>query len=44
VSNPHQTAVTPVIGRIPNRLALAGGWIEQPFVSRHLKRAGRCQL
>ena len=23
-----------VIGRIPNRLALAGGWIDQPFVSR----------
>lgn len=28
-------AVTPIIGRIPNRLALAGGWIDQPFVSRH---------
>lgn len=24
-----------VIGEIPNRLALAGGWIDQPFVSRH---------
>jgi len=23
-----------VIGRIPHRLALAGGWIDQPFVSR----------
>src|ERR1041384_8022540 len=23
-----------VIGRIPYRLALAGGWIDQPFVSR----------
>ncbi len=23
-----------VIGQIPNRLALAGGWIDQPFVSR----------
>jgi hypothetical protein len=23
------------MGRIPNRLALAGGWIDQPFVSRH---------
>src|ERR1700722_11192111 len=22
-------------GAIPNRLALAGGWIDQPFVSRH---------
>jgi len=27
--------ITTVIGRIPNRLALAGGWIDQPFVSRH---------
>ncbi len=27
--------ITSVIGRIPNRLALAGGWIDQPFVSRH---------
>jgi hypothetical protein len=26
--------VTRVIGRIPNRFALAGGWIDQPFVSR----------
>jgi hypothetical protein len=25
---------TKVIGRIPYRLALAGGWIDQPFVSR----------
>ncbi|HEV2391041.1 MAG TPA: hypothetical protein VG146_01625 [Verrucomicrobiae bacterium] len=24
-----------LIGSIPNRLALAGGWIDQPFVSRH---------
>ena len=24
-----------VIGAIPNRVALAGGWIDQPFVSRH---------
>src|SRR6266403_1473760 len=28
-------AITDVIGRIPYRLALAGGWIDQPFVSRH---------
>ena len=27
--------ITRVIGAIPNRLALAGGWIDQPFVSRH---------
>jgi hypothetical protein len=26
--------ITRVIGQIPNRLALAGGWIDQPFVSR----------
>lgn len=26
--------LTAVIGRIPYRLALAGGWIDQPFVSR----------
>ncbi len=26
--------LTRVIGGIPNRLALAGGWIDQPFVSR----------
>jgi len=25
----------PVIGAVPYRLALAGGWIDQPFVSRH---------
>ncbi len=27
--------ITSVIGQIPNRLALTGGWIDQPFVSRH---------
>jgi hypothetical protein len=27
--------LTDVISRIPYRLALAGGWIDQPFVSRH---------
>ena len=27
--------ITEVIGSIPHRLALAGGWIDQPFVSRH---------
>jgi hypothetical protein len=26
--------ITQAIGQIPNRLALAGGWIDQPFVSR----------
>lgn len=32
-TSPHD--VTSVIGRIPYRIALAGGWIDQPFVSRH---------
>lgn len=27
--------ITRIIGSIPNRMALAGGWIDQPFVSRH---------
>jgi hypothetical protein len=27
--------ITDVIGSIPYRLALPGGWIDQPFVSRH---------
>jgi hypothetical protein len=27
--------ITPIIGDIPYRLALAGGWIDQPFVSRY---------
>src|SRR5580692_4783695 len=26
------------LGAIPNRLQLAGGWIDQPFVSRHNPR------
>jgi hypothetical protein len=25
--------LTPIIGRVPYRIALAGGWIDQPFVS-----------
>jgi hypothetical protein len=29
------SSLADVIGRIPYRLALAGGWIDQPFVSRH---------
>jgi hypothetical protein len=28
-------STTDVIGEIPYRMALAGGWIDQPFVSRH---------
>ena len=31
-------AIARVLGSIPNRLALAGGWIDQPFVSRHNPR------
>lgn len=31
-------AVARVLGAIPNRLQLAGGWIDQPFVSRHNPR------
>ena len=27
--------VAKFLGAIPNRLQLAGGWIDQPFVSRH---------
>ena len=27
--------ITEIIGRIPYRMAFAGGWIDQPFVSRH---------
>jgi hypothetical protein len=30
--------VARLLGRIPNRLQLAGGWIDQPFVSRHNPR------
>src|SRR5436190_18648759 len=29
------SSVTKLLGAIPNRLQLAGGWIDQPFVSRH---------
>src|SRR5512133_141209 len=38
---PNHTSKTPkrwpiadTIGAIPNRIALAGGWIDQPFISR----------
>ncbi len=30
-----QTGITSVIGQIPYRMAFAGGWIDQPFISRH---------
>jgi hypothetical protein len=28
------TALTDVIGNIPTRMAFAGGWIDQPFMSK----------
>ena len=31
----RQAEITDVIGKIPYRMALAGGWIDQPFLSRH---------
>jgi len=31
----NKISITDVIGNIPYRMALAGGWIDQPFVSRH---------
>jgi hypothetical protein len=34
MKNIQQPPITRVIGTIPNRFALAGGWIDQPFVSR----------
>ena len=35
MNNPNTAFVPKVIGTFPNRLQLAGGWIDQPFVSRH---------
>jgi len=35
LSRARPSPVRRVLGGIPNRLALAGGWIDQPFVSRH---------
>jgi hypothetical protein len=32
------SSVAKLLGAIPNRLQLAGGWIDQPFVSRHNPR------
>ena len=33
-----KSAVARFLGAIPNRLQLAGGWIDQPFVSKHNPR------
>ena len=30
-----ESAITDVLGHLPYRIALAGGWIDQPFVSQH---------
>ena len=30
-----KTDISEIIGTIPNRMAFAGGWIDQPFVSKH---------
>jgi hypothetical protein len=32
---PQENAISAIIGKIPYRMALAGGWIDQPFVSMH---------
>lgn len=34
-----ELSVAKFLGPIPNRLQLAGGWIDQPFVSRHNPRS-----
>ena len=31
----QRSRITDVIGSIPYRMAFAGGWIDQPFVSLH---------
>jgi hypothetical protein len=33
--NNRTSEITDFLGRLPFRLALAGGWIDQPFVSQH---------
>lgn len=32
---PVNTGISDIIGGLPYRMAFAGGWIDQPFVSRH---------
>lgn len=34
-STAGKPSISDVIGAIPYRMAFAGGWIDQPFVSRH---------
>ena len=31
----RNAAITDIIGKLPYRMSFAGGWIDQPFVSRH---------
>jgi hypothetical protein len=38
MKKPATSPVAKILGAIPNRLQLAGGWIDQPFVSRHNPR------
>ncbi len=35
MSDRKKSTITDIIGRIQYRLALAGGWIDQPFMSKH---------
>ena len=35
MNSKEQTDITDVIGKMPYRMAFAGGWIDQPFVSQH---------
>ncbi len=35
MSSQIHTNITDVIGNIPYRIALSGGWIDQPYVSKH---------
>ncbi len=37
-TNSHRAFLSRVIGSVPNRFALAGGWIDQPFISQHNPR------
>jgi hypothetical protein len=34
MAKPKEPHITDLIGKIPYRLALAGGWIDQPFISK----------
>jgi hypothetical protein len=35
MKKPATSPVAKILGSLPNRLQLAGGWIDQPFVSQH---------